>query len=40
MSNSIVHKGVTTVKIYRYAHARSAIAALVLGGWMLPRAIS
>jgi hypothetical protein len=36
MSSSIIHKGVTTVKIYRYtAHARSAIAALVLGACLV-----
>jgi hypothetical protein len=36
MSSSIVHKGVTTVKINRHtAHARSAIAALVLGACLV-----
>src|SRR5262245_48938244 len=36
MSSSIVHKGVTTVKIYRHTtHTRSAIAALVLGAYLV-----
>ena len=36
MSSSIIHKGVTTVKIYRHtAHAQSAIAAIVLSACLV-----